>query len=174
MCLYICVVYQLEFIWKSRVTLCILEERINYRNESLCSCKMSWGGEVLEMGVRSGKSPQSAGSPAWVDKLELPHPALASWELCRGLGNDAAPGGPQFCAWLWAWGHCLEASSQEEELSAEQRIQRAELASDVTMSDCAYSFISTFRVLVQVPLFWTTLTWNHTEKDILGKHSLHH
>ena len=86
-------------------------------------------------------------------------------ELCRGLGEDAAPGGPQFCVWLWTWGHCMEASSQEEELSAEQRLQRAELVSDMTMSDCAYSFISTFRVLVQVPLFWSTLTWNHTEKD---------
>lgn len=117
---------------------------------------MSWGGEVLEMGFRSGKNPQSAGSPAWVDKLELPHPAPALGELCRGLGEAAALGGPQFCVWLWAWGHCMEASSQEEEISAEQRIRRADLVSDMTTSDCAYSFTSTFQVFVQVPLFWST------------------
>ena len=108
-----------------------------------------------------------------MDKPELPHPALALGGLCRGLGEVAVPGSPQFSVWLWAWGHCMEASSPEEELSEEQRIQKADLVSDMTMSDCAYSFISTFQVSVQVPLFWSTLTWNHTEKDILGKHSLH-
>ena len=105
---------------------------MNYRNKSLCSCDKSLGGEGPEMGVRSGKSPGSAWSPAWVAKPEVPHQALALEELMEGPLGNCCPWGSTALCLIVALGPLLgmEASSQEEELIADQRSQRADLASD--------------------------------------------
>lgn len=71
-------------------------------------------------------------SPACVAKLELPHQALALEEHVVGPLGNCCPWGPTALCLIVTLGPLLgmEASSPEEELNAEQRGQRADVACD--------------------------------------------
>lgn len=126
------------------------------------------------------KNPLSAWSPAWVDKPEPPHQALALGEVMEEpLGSCCLRGSTALFLVVSMGATMGIKASGQEKLNAEQWIGRANqdswgtLTVTMTISDCIYPFTSTFQMFVQVSLFWSTLTWNHTEKDIFGKRSLH-
>lgn len=122
--------------------------------------------------IKEGKSPRSARSPAWVAKPELPHQVLALEELMVGPLGNCCPWAPTALCLIVALGPLLgmEACSQEEELNAEQRGQRANLASDqdhiwlclhfysCIPNFCTGSFIlSTVPGTIQRRLFWGSI-----------------